>query len=1240
MIAIKDIFARNIEDNIAPVIYFHQLDPEIAAQEVREYVFTTRPATHVNQVGGIHEQMVSLLSNIRVAIQKGHKLPASWISGYFGSGKSSFAKLLGLALDGMVLPDGTRMDEALMDRDDTPGSAALRSAFAELQSIISGMSVIFDIGTAAKNNESIPHTIYRQILERIGYSSHDGVAHYEIALEDEGRYGDFLRLYREQYGRDWQDRRCGGLAPQQFRTIYKKLNPDEDELFDILTFDLHSQTISAMVGTLVRVMERRVPGKTVFIVVDEVSQYISKDERKMQDLQSFIEEIGARARPGSSRLWILVTGQEKLEEQARDSVFFKLKDRFPNELHVHLDRANVREVVGRRLLKKKAVSALNDYLTEARLDALKLHAFECASVSRTEMIDNYPLLPGHIPLFMDITQSIRATSIRTQSDSGGVRSVLNNIWDLFNREPVALKNRELGTLLTLDMLYDIIGSSVDSDVQLTLHKIFEKHPAESWETKTVKAIALLEMNGEQHPVLPARLASLLYPALGAASVLDQVEKALDVLRQENWIQFHEKNGWSIQNNAAQDWNRQKSELSVSAGEIDETLRELQAKLVEPAAQPVYLDARFPLACSWGLEQRLSGKNELTQVPVYFHWTPNAAKRKNQDEWLSLSRQYPTGFHWVSPDTSTMESLVREYRRSQKMLTRYRNQGQQTPLMTQLLYREMGESDRLYEQARKELRQLWLEGMLYFNGSASEPARSSNSFESALKSEIESRLGLVFHKFAQGHIRLGENDFRQLLERDTAGLSLVFMEGQGRLGIAHNDGGKIFFRASGAVPTEIFQFIDGKSFVTGEQIIERFAQAPYGYSRLVIKASVAGLLREERVRITGDNRADIGSILDPGAKSLFEMDREFNRAEIEVKIIDSGGVGPRDRTALRQFFEKTLGISNVDNSSDLLADLVFRYFPQLKDRAGDLSRKLAGLGFPTPAYLSDFSRALTECVSDRQVEKTLRRLKANLDLLKDGIPRMQETQEALNSSTETDLRRLKQAVEVEAAQLNEVGELGAVAGALADLKDQLAREQPWRGYADVKPAAEAIRNHYRAVRTRLRDEQLAAQEAALDQLKLRSDFTELEDEQRQNVLSVVRGVFRDVDTTAVQPSLLVLEQSRRRIDEAAAQAQKKVDDFVNERSWSERDQVAEDHFRDPVSAKDGGTPVKPLPGARSLDQGPAKPLPPQRSVCVHTVSAGLRNTVISSEAELEALLSRLRAKCLVELKAGAKVRFEE
>ena len=75
-------------------------------------------------------------------------------------------------------------------------------------------------------------------------------------------------------------------------------------------------------------------------------------------------------------------------------------------------------------------------------------------------------------------------------------------------------------------------------------------------------------------------------------------------------------------------------------------------------------------------------------------------------------------------------------------------------------------------------------------------------------------------------------------------------------------------------------------------------------------------------------------------------------------------------------------------------------------------------------------------------------------------------------------------------------------------------------------------------------------------------------------------------------------------EAASEAQQLIDRFVN----------------DPDNGNGGD-----------------KPQPKPR---VHTVRLRLRNKVIGNEAELDQVLSRLKEKCLKELNAGVKVRFEE
>src|SRR5690606_294671 len=106
---------------------------------------------------GIHEQFVRLLSGMRAELDKpgGPDLPAAWISGFYGSGKSSFAKLLGLALNGLRLPDGKPLAEALLRRDESPGRDEFRKAWHALLEKVKPMAVVFDIGSVARDDEHI-----------------------------------------------------------------------------------------------------------------------------------------------------------------------------------------------------------------------------------------------------------------------------------------------------------------------------------------------------------------------------------------------------------------------------------------------------------------------------------------------------------------------------------------------------------------------------------------------------------------------------------------------------------------------------------------------------------------------------------------------------------------------------------------------------------------------------------------------------------------------------------------------------------------------------------------------------------------------------------------------------------------------------------------------------------------------------------------------------------------------------
>src|SRR5690606_3616687 len=178
---------------------------------------------------GIHEQFVRLLRGIQQELNKkgGPELPASWISGFYGSGKSSFAKLLGLALDGMMLPDGTPLATELLARDDSPRRQELVDAWNALVGQIQPIAVVFDIGGVARDDEHIHSAVLRQVQVRLGYCPKSNlVAEHELRLQRDGEWDAFLEVAQKTLGKPWDQAKNEEQADDHFSHVLHAMKPD------------------------------------------------------------------------------------------------------------------------------------------------------------------------------------------------------------------------------------------------------------------------------------------------------------------------------------------------------------------------------------------------------------------------------------------------------------------------------------------------------------------------------------------------------------------------------------------------------------------------------------------------------------------------------------------------------------------------------------------------------------------------------------------------------------------------------------------------------------------------------------------------------------------------------------------------------------------------------------------------------------------------------------------------------
>ncbi|WP_375453157.1 DUF6079 family protein, partial [uncultured Nostoc sp.] len=384
---IKEIFAADVTRNIAPVIYFHEQKPAKVLEEVSEYIITggypeTDPR-HKRVQSGIHEQFVKLLNSMAEELQKpgGAELPASWISGFYGSGKSSFAKLLGLALNDMVLPDNRTVASALLARDDSPKTQEFQDAWNRVRSQIDPLAVVFDIGAVARDDEHIHSAVKREVQAHLGYCTISNyVAELELKLELDGKWQEFLICVEQTLGQPWLKAKSDQLAEEAFSEVMHAMYPsrytDPMSWFDSRAGAQTGMGTSPSETTkaIINMLNHRASGKTLFVVVDEVSQYIHQNTERMLKLQSFVSDLGQKLK---GQVWLLATGQQKLEDSEDESNIGKLKDRFPPKLRVHLAPTNIRDVVHKRLLKKASSkeAQLRSLFGQHRSD-LKLYGYK------------------------------------------------------------------------------------------------------------------------------------------------------------------------------------------------------------------------------------------------------------------------------------------------------------------------------------------------------------------------------------------------------------------------------------------------------------------------------------------------------------------------------------------------------------------------------------------------------------------------------------------------------------------------------------------------------------------------------------------------------------------------------------------------------------------------------------------------------------------------------------------------
>src|SRR5690554_3017698 len=193
---IKHLFdpSKDIYRTIEKVINYDVSQESRLKAEISEYVVTE----------SIEDQLEKLLTRMQAAMDMGGENEVGvWVSGFYGSGKSSFTKYLGLALDEKITIDGVPFLQHLQNRLHRPQTKALLNTIARR---FPAAVVFLDLASemlAEATMEEVSTVLYFKVLQWAGYSQNLKVAAFERKLQKDGRLPEFQQKVLDELEVEW-----------------------------------------------------------------------------------------------------------------------------------------------------------------------------------------------------------------------------------------------------------------------------------------------------------------------------------------------------------------------------------------------------------------------------------------------------------------------------------------------------------------------------------------------------------------------------------------------------------------------------------------------------------------------------------------------------------------------------------------------------------------------------------------------------------------------------------------------------------------------------------------------------------------------------------------------------------------------------------------------------------------------------------------------------------------------------
>ena len=900
---IQEMFTKSITRDVKGVIKVGQGEEANVKQELEEYVVTRELQKHIARFFEAYKKSITGTTD--------HM--GVWISGFFGSGKSHFLKILSYLLENRVV-DGKRAIDYFVEDHKIENGMVL--ADMKLAADTSADVILFNIDSKSEmsgkqDKEAILSVFLKVFNEMQGfYGANPHIADLERNLYYDGRYDEFKQKFEEVNGEPWTEAR-------------NEFDYSQDDVVDVLVdmgimteeaarnlcekaFTPYPKSIEDFARMIKKYVEKKGKNHHIVFLVDEIGQYIGADPNLMLNLQTVTEDLGTACQ---GKAWIIVTSQQDIDSviKVKGNDFSKIMGRFDTRLS--LSSANVDEVIRKRILEKTPVAKQTlEILYEEKATTLKnLISFNDGIEkklysSKENFAEVYPFVPYQFNLLGDVLTQIRTHGASGKSLADGARSMLA----LFKESAERIMDKQPGALVPFHFFYDALEQFIEHNHRDVITRAMDNsyiNPDHEKENFSVNVLKVLFMIKYVNTIKANKenLASLMVSDVDddRLALIKKVEEALDVLERQGLIQ-KSNDVYVFLTNEEQEIQRQIEQQQIDLAEINAKIAELifDGTFTEKKYRYPAFSGRYAFAFNQVVDDRPykgSTGHDLTLRII----TPNSDESTDEGTMRLTSGQSNVVLVVLPEDRAFINEISGSLKIEKFLRLDATNTVSKYEEIKAVKKVEMREHS---SNARTFLTESLRNADIYVAGDRLQT--SAKDISSKINDALAKLVDTVYHKLSYITAAKGEADVKALIHGSGSQIKLDLGKEDNQNQLALND-----------VRDYIAQNTMKHMKTSMKTLMDRFIKAPYGFIEDDVEWLVAKLYKDGDIALFVNSEA-----VTTFSKSEDEIVRYITRKEfVEKLMIDKKEKAPDialkvTRDIMKRLFNIT---SSADNEDDLM-----------------------------------------------------------------------------------------------------------------------------------------------------------------------------------------------------------------------------------------------------------------------------------------------------------------------------------